>query len=224
MLRWLVPLLLLLGPSTSSAVPCLPGTLQDYINLGATGCEIGAVTFASFTVEPGQSFATPIAPGEVQVIPSGSPSAPTLVLGYEHAASAGELLESFFRFQASASVALIEDFIGIGSASASGDGVVTAAQDVCPDGSFGAIPTGCPNPALTLIGVVTESLSFPSESQGLPSATFLDLFVDVVIDGGLEGSASLGSVTLRLVPEPASVLLLALGLAPLALSRARRAS
>jgi hypothetical protein len=44
------------------------------------------------------------------------------------------------------------------------------------------------------------------------------------VDGGLEGSAGLGSVTIVLTPEPASVLLLVLGLTPLAVSRARRAS
>lgn len=222
---WLGPALgILLGPSLASAVPCAPGTLQGYIDLGAAGCSVGAVQVQGFASQPGQSFATAIDPALVQITPGGTALAPTLVLSYQAAAGTGELLESFFRFQASAAD-LVASGLAMAGASATGDGAVTAAEDLCPGGSFGAIPSDCPTDAATLILFAIESDSLLSDVAGFPATSFADLFIDVVVDGGLEGSASLGTVTiaLTLVPEPASALLLALGLVPLGLRRCRRA-
>jgi len=208
----------------ASAAPCLPGTLQDYIDLGATGCSLGSVVAADFSLAPGQSFATPIDPSLVQVIPGGSPAAPSITLGFGVSAQAGELFESFFHFDASAPE-LSGDAIQIDTATASGDGVVTATQDVCPDGAFaGSSPIGCPTSPRALIAFLTESDSGADSTPFSPPAGFFDLFVDIAIDGGLAGAASLGAVTLTLVPEPSTALLLALGLLPLVVSRARRAS
>lgn len=215
---WL--LLSLLVPGAVSAAPCLPGSFADYLALGASGCELGPVAVASFSVEPGQSFASPIDPATVQVTPGGS--AGTLTLGFAASATAGELLELFFRMQVTAP-ALVAAGIAIASQSVSGDGVVTATQDLCPDGLFsGNAPIGCSSTPETLITFATESDALLSADVGLAGAAFLDVFTDVAIDGGLAGSAGLGTVTLTFVPEPASGTLVAVGLALVALYRARR--
>jgi hypothetical protein len=102
---------------------------------------------------------------------------------------------------------------------------VTATQDVCPDGSFfPGIPAGCPGAASTLITFVSESDSLLTENAGFAGAAFLDVFADIAVDGGLAGSAGLGSVTLSFstIPEPSTAALLATGLALLARSRTRR--
>jgi len=217
-------LLAILVPWEASAAPCLPGSLQNYIDLGATGCSLGSIVAANFSTEPGQSFATPIDPNLVQMTPGGSASAPKLLLSFDVTAQAGELFESFFHFDASAPT-LAGDAIQIDTGSAAGDGVVTATQDVCPGGVFfPGVPIGCPNSAAALIAFVTESDSGADSADFSPPASFFDIFVDVAVDGGLAGSASLGAVAITLVPEPSTVLLLAIGLAPLAVSRARRAA
>jgi hypothetical protein len=102
--------------------------------------------------------------------------------------------------------------------------VVTATQDLCPDGLFGGgVPLGCPTAPATLISFLTELDSLLAAEAGFAAAGFLDVFTDVAIDGGLEGSAGLGSVRLSFgtVPEPSTALLCAAGLALLARSRAR---
>jgi hypothetical protein len=224
MVRRLVLALAVLIPWQASAGPCVPGTLQDYIDLGDPGCSLGALVAARFQLEAGQSFATPIDPHTVQMTPGGSPSAPRLVLSFDVAAAAGDLFESFFHFDASAP-ALTGGVIQIDTASASGDGVVTATQDICPDGLFlPGVPNGCPNPAASLVAFVTESNSGGDAAGISPAASLFDVFVDVTVDGGLAGSASLGAVSITLAPEPSAAQLLASALAPLALMRARRPS
>jgi hypothetical protein len=218
---WLAPTLgLFLQATSAAAIPCAPGTLQSYIDLGADGCSVGAAQLQGFTSVPGQSFATPVDPTLVQVTPGGSALAPALLLSYQVSAAPGELLESFFRFQVS-----VADLVGAGlamaGAAASGDGAVTATQEICADGLFGSLPTDCPTEPGVVILYAIEGDALLDDAASFPAAALADLFVDVVVDGAAEGSASLGSVTisLALVPEPASALLLALGLVPLGLRR-----
>jgi hypothetical protein len=217
---WL--LLSLLVPGAVSAAPCLSGSFADYVALGASGCELGPVSVAQFSVEPGQSFASPIDPATVQVTPGGSASVGTLTLTFAASAAAGELLELFFRMNVTAPV-LVAAGIAIASGSASGDGVVTATQDLCPDGLFsGNAPIGCSSTPETLIAFASESDALLSADVGLAGATFLDVFTDIAIDGGLAGAAGLGTVMLTFVPEPDTGALVAVGLALVSLYRARR--
>ena len=215
----------LLLAQAARAVPCLPGSLQDYIDLGVSGCTLGDATVSAFGAAPGQTFAVPIDPSLIQVTPGGSPGTAILQLNFSSSAGAGELLEAFFHFFVSAPT-LFGYGVDLASASATGDGVVTATQDVCPDGFFaGNSPTLCPTAASALITFLTESDSLLSDQAGFASASsFFDVFTDVAIDGGLAGSANLGSVTLSFgpVPEPSTAALLAAGLALLARSRAGR--
>lgn len=227
-LRWACGTLVLffLVGRAATAAPCLPGSLQDYINLGSAGCSVGTVSVTDFAIAPGQSFATPIAPQTILVTPGGTVDAPTLDLTFNVNAAAGELLESFLHFFASAPT-LFGAGIALGSASASGDGVVTAIQDLCPDGAFFSnVPLGCPTSAEALIVFQSESDSLLAAEAFLAAAGFVDVFADVAVDGGLAGSASLASVRLSFetVPEPSTALLAGLGLALLARWRPRRES
>jgi hypothetical protein len=212
----------LLAPGASAA-PCVPGTLQSYIALGGTGCDLGVLDVAGFAIVPGQSFATPIDPALVQVAPGGTPQSPTLILTLGSNAGAGQLLESIFRFSVSASFDLTGVGVALGAASASGDGAVTAVLDVCAGGSFfPTLPLGCTgSEAATAIAFAIADEAGLAELATVAGAGFFDVFADITIDGGLAGSSSLGSATLSFVPEPSTALLVVLGLAFFAVRRHR---
>ncbi len=106
--------------SVACAGPCVSGTLQDYINLGATGCQSGFATFTGFTSEPGQTAASPINPSLVLVTPGGSALDPTLQFTLDSNASANQLFESFFRFGVTATVPLSDTMMLNGSATVDG--------------------------------------------------------------------------------------------------------
>lgn len=206
---------LLLCSSAAFADPCLPGTLQDYINRGPIGCTLGVALFADFTTVPGQSFATIIDPASVQVTPDGTSGKPALEFTLNADANAGQLLESVFRFDVSA-LGLSSSTMTLGpSSAATGDGVATATEDICPGGTFtGDQPLGCPNSPASLITFAADFGSSTSDTANFSPASFFDIFVDLTVDGGTFGSAHLDSATVQVsaqpapVPEPASALLL----------------
>ena len=215
-------LLLSMG-STASAALCGNGSLQNYLSLGSGGCQLGVVTFSNFQVVSGQNGATAIGATEVQVTPSGSPLNPLFMISFTNpTATSGQLLESIFRFSVSgapltgASLAL--------AGSATGDGVVTNVLNVCPGGNFNSNAIdGCPNSrtAITFISAIDQQFN---DSTGPVAASFFDVFFDLTLDGGPNGSATLSSATVGVTatPEPAAGLLFAAGLAAIAGLRARR--
>jgi hypothetical protein len=206
-----------------SGAPCVPGNLQSFVNLGATGCQVSTVQFSDFTIVPGLTIATPIDPAQVQVTPGGSAMNPMLLFTLETTATAGEVFQSFFRF--SASGPLIGAAISLTPPTATGDAAVTGILDVCPDGSFsGNAPLGCPTSPASLIVFGIDGSSLLSDSANFPASSFFDVFVDLTIDGGASGSAALGSATVGFtsIPEPSAGLLAALGLSALGVLRARR--
>lgn len=213
---------LLSGSVASLAGPCVPGTLQTYIDLGSSGCDLGLVTFGSFQTAPGQNLATPIGPSAVQVSPGGTPFAPSLTFTLNQTANATDLFESFFRFQATGPLAW--DAITLNNPSATGDGVVTATEDICPDANFsGNAPQGCPA-SQSLVAFATADLAALSDSKTFPVSSFFDIFVDLTVDGGIDGTAVLPSATVQLsaVPEPSSVFLVLAGLGAIGLARRQR--
>lgn len=216
-------LLLALG-GTAFAAQCTNGSLQTYINLGAGGCQFGAVTFSSFQIVPGQNAATPISPTGVLFTPGGSTYTPFIRIGLTNpTAISGGLLESIFRFSVSGS-RLIGASLAL-AGSVTGDGLITNVLDVCPDASFsGNSPGGCstaPASAITFIDANNQQLT---ETAGPFAASFFDVFVDLTLDGGASGSATLSSATVGVLatPEPSAGLLFAFGLAAIAGLRSRR--
>lgn len=224
MKQFLLLLLVVCGlTGAATAGPCLPGSLQDYINLGAAGCSLGAANVSDFVVVPGQTFASPIDPSTVQITPVGG-SLSRLDLFFDESALAGDLLESFFRFHASGQ-GLFLSGVRLSDAGATGDGVVTATSDTCAGGSFaGNEPSGCAGMAGSAVTLKADGISIPYDRGIFPATSFFDVFVDITIDGGLSGSANLGrtSVLVGVVPEPSQVLLMLTGLASLALVRVRK--
>lgn len=205
----------------AAANPCVSGTLQDFIDLAA-GCEIGSTVFAGFVVLPGLPAATAIDPNLIEVAPGGSVAEPALVFAFNVSSAPGDLYEAFFHYSvaAGAGVALNGASVALGGASASGDGAVTAVQDLCLDGVFpGGVPPGCTGTALTLIAFAIDA-DAGNDSALFANASMIDVFVDFVVDGALDGAATLGSGTSQYmttastpVPEPPTLALALLALA-----------
>lgn len=95
-----VGLLLSLPLCAASVVtpPCVPGTLADYIALGARGCEIGGTVFANF----GYAIVVnnvPVPPAnQILVTPLAMPAEAILAFSANWAAAAGETQESVISY------------------------------------------------------------------------------------------------------------------------------
>jgi hypothetical protein len=198
--------------SLCSGSTCTNGSLASYIALGSGGCTIGTNTLFDFHTLTGISGATPIAPGDVSISPSGGDFSPGFTASVSQTAAANTQLELIFTYEISGS-SYAGDSITLSGSSETGDGAVTDIQNFCAGGTFGPDGvTGCTGLAgslLTLDGVQNQN------STTLGPASFLDVTDDFTIDGGLAGSASGGTITDRFsaVPEPITFLLTALGLA-----------
>jgi hypothetical protein len=99
---------------------------------------------------------------------------------------------------------------------ATGDGVALLIEELCRDGLFATPPSGCGGvESLALLPFVTSFDADVDESVAFVDTASLDVVANFIIDGGLEGTAELGSGTLRFVttavvtpvPEPPSVAL-----------------
>ena len=206
--------------STAFGAACLPGTLQDYVNLGASGCQNGNVIFSSFTSAPGQFGAIPIGLSQVAVLPGGSAFFSNLQFTINQTATSGQLLESFFRFKA-AGPSLVAATVNINSPFVTNDGANIASLDICPGAMFsGNSPSGCPA-SQSAISLETVGFSMLSDSKMFTASSFFDVFADLTADGGSGGSARFGSasVTINSTPEPATTLLVLGGLTMLALTK-----
>lgn len=203
-LNLLSGLLLISGSVLAST--CQPGTLQDYINLGAGGCQTGAVTFGGFASAPGQNNATSIPLTQVLINPGGTLYMPSLQFVLNQSASTGQLYESFFRFKVLNST-LVGARLNLNSPSATGNGAVTAGLDICRGGSFaGNSPSGaCGNQSPSLLTVATADFSMLMDSTAFAPTKLLDLFADLTADGGVgNGTARFNSATVSFdaIPEP----------------------
>jgi PEP-CTERM motif len=204
---------MLCATSLGSAAVCVPGTLQSYIGLGSGGCQLGTLLFDNFAIASGQSIATPINPSQVQVTPGGSAFLPSLLFTLNSVAGPGAVFESFFRFQAVGLETGVS--IALNNPTATGDGAVTGTLDVCRNGTFaGGAPIGCSGTSGSAIAFQIAGDSQLSDSAAFASSSFFDVFVDLTIDGGLAGTASLPSATVAVAaaPEPATLWLIAAGL------------
>jgi PEP-CTERM motif len=208
-----------------SAGPYGTGSLASYIALGSTGYTIGANTLSTFQGLAGKAGATPISSADVTITPLGGTANPELNAAISMRVGAGVLLETLFTYQISGQPS-VSDSIALANSTQSGNGALTNLQDFCGGGMSG--PDGVtecaafPRTLLTLNGVQNQ------DSASFAPVTLLSVTDDFTLDGGLTGSASGGNISdqFRAVPEPATVLLAAIGFA-LALgikSRSRSAS
>ena len=206
-----------IAPLASAAVMCASGTLASYEALGVAGCTIGTNTVFGFNTPSGISGATPIAPGSVNIMPSGGTSSPTLTFTISATASNGSLLEALINYSISGNQ-YTSDSITLAGSSSSGNGAVTDIQNYCLGGSFDSTgvnncSSGNTNEHL-LLGDGSDSVSFSPTSS-------LNVTDDYTLDSGGSGSGNTaggGTITdsftaTAAVPEPGTYLLVAAGLA-----------
>jgi hypothetical protein len=134
-------------------------------------------------------------------------------------ASAGEILDVLIGYSIAGGT-FTGNILSMAGATATGDGVVTVIEDKCLGGNFDPTsPIGCTGTAANLIVFLLEVGGLPEgstvEHLTFAPVAFIDLFVDIAVDGGPTGSAALASVTTQFVPEPASLGLLVVGLVSL---------
>lgn len=193
------------------AAPAVPGTLASYIALGSGGATIGTTLFSDFKLELNQTGATQI-PTSILVNPINLLGAPALEFVVQQTALAGELFELKLSYKVQ-DISLFGAEVALNTASATGDGALTATLDLT-----GSVP----QPA-TLIAVVTPNFSQLSDQTNFPSVAQVFAQTDIVVDGGATGQASARSVTNRFqvgaIPEPSSVLF---GLATFGVCATRR--
>jgi hypothetical protein len=219
----LVALLALTRTIAFAAPACLPGSLQDYINLGPGGCSIGDAQFFDFVDLGPLSGATPVLPDAVAVIPFGGPYNAGFDFALGVAAGPGEFLESRFSYTLQTLFPMVGGAsLGMAGSSATGDGVTTVVEDFCLGEAF--IFDFCFAGTSTLIVFDIGTDQSLSQQLGLPLLTTVGMMKDIAVDGGLSGSASVATVRnqFSLVPEPDSVLTMGLGLLAIACFVARR--
>jgi hypothetical protein len=187
--------------------PCSPGTFQDYIDLGSTGCTIGTSTFFDFRPGLLSTGATEIAPGSIAVTPFGGPSNPGFDFAVNATAGPGELLEAMLAYSATGG-GFVNATLAMSGSFAAPDGAVTVVEDLCLGGTFFPFePSGCTGVPLTLIVFDIGIDRDTSEGAQFAAVGLLDVFKDIVVDGGLSGSGQLGSASNQfVVPEPATFL------------------
>ena len=209
--------LLLLSPLTILATPCAQGSLQTYVNLGSTGCELGNWQFASFTLGPVPPFPT-MDPTLVNVTPGGTSLQPELLFTVNQTANAGEQFGLLFHFVVTGALDSVS--LQFNSPSFSGDGVVWAYLDVCPDGFFTYAPFGCPSAIPFLSPAVYQGHNEPADLRPLPNASFYHTSLHLYLDGQ-SGTASLESASIQFnsVPEPDVMLLTLAGLGAICFRR-----
>lgn len=186
--------------SAADALPCVPGTLSEYLALDVAGCTIGQTSFAGFAVEPFPGGATDLAPESITLAPDGIGFIVSVPEPVE--AGAGQFFGLRLLFGVENPRGLFGGTIALGESAVAPDGVNTALLDADAFGNAIAFDIGD--------GITDRVASF----GGGPSS-FFDIFVEIAIDGGIGGSATLGPTLADFsfaVPEPPALLLWALAL------------
>lgn len=211
----LLALALVATAAPVTAASCVAGSVSSYVALAGTGCTVNGLSFSDFAVGifPGQT-SQQIAPATLSIAP--------LVNGFSltSASAISAVADQLFGFRLTFDVhgtSLTGGTVAFGpSRSATGDGVLTAFLDAGPSGN--AV-------ALVIDGFADTPQSFASSAVAGYVA-----FLELGIDGGTGGSASLGpelaaltfaNGTITPVPEPESALLIVTGLIAVYVRRRR---
>ncbi|MEO8937474.1 MAG: PEP-CTERM sorting domain-containing protein [Burkholderiaceae bacterium] len=219
-------------------------SLLAYTTLGAGGCTIGAFTFTSFTRQGLSEGATAIDGISVTPVSGGglfgldftlNQGAVESFVGIESvSAPPTTVLESRISFQLTGTptARLNASTITLNGAGTTGDGNVSAIQNLCVGGRFidpytpGACSAGGTPDAQNVV-FITGIPELTSSTLAFLPTMMLAVMNDIVVDGGTAGSATLDSVSNRFtaaaaaVPEPAPLLLIGAGLISLFLRRRR---
>lgn len=216
--------------SALAAPMCMTNTLESYISLGSSGCEIGGSTFSGFEALPPITGALPIMPGNISITPVQSGNMVGLDVMINSTASAREVRQALLGYMVMAP-AITGTMVTLSGTSVTGGAFVTDIQNYCAGGSF--LPgdvTGCTGSAddsLVILNAGSQQAMFPAVST-------LNVVHDFTLDAFEGGTASGGMVMDRFtvtagpepVPEPQTYILLSSALLAIALrgrSRSHRA-
>jgi hypothetical protein len=228
-------LMALAVPTLTHAAPiCASASLADYIALGPGGCMVGDALFTDFAASNPIFDTTPIPPDLVGVSPVMSATSVGLDFSLDMTAGPDEVRDLLIRYALSGLMGLsfVGNTLSMSGSSVAPDGAVIATEEKCGGGSFGGSDPSAPCSG-DLLGLIVFDIGIDSDfSEGSPvfaATSFFDVFTGIILDGGLEGSASLGTVRNEFefaqtqpIPEPTSVLLLGTGLVAALRRRARR--
>ena len=199
------------APVFGAACPAT-GTVQDYINLGATGCEIGDKNFSSFVFTPSSGGgATQLTAAGITVTPisNGGASGTEIGLQFNSLWTAGSNAFTDTTIQFVVTIVgggafLIDDASTVQAGAFTGTGSASVTEGIC--GPVPCSPTTSTNTINTAgTTILSDHITFT------PTGSILAI-KDIGVSGGTNGTASLSQVTdtfsQTAVPEPASVLLL----------------
>lgn len=208
--------LFLFGSALSAApLSCVPGTLQDYFDLGSDGCLLSDKVVSGFTPLSIPTSATAIVPTRIFVTPDFTPFSPALTFSGTLTAPASAFLDIRFSYLVRSPLPIIGLSAALDGVTVSGDGAITVIKEHC-DGEFSAGDcTGTPGIPLIVFAIDGDAELLASTAYD-PPLFLLGVADDIGIDGGLDGEASFGSVTNRFfeaspVPEPSTAVSLVLG-------------
>jgi hypothetical protein len=208
---------LLLSGRSQAAPLCGADSLTNYLSLGS--CSIGGATFSNFSlVTPLPTGAAAIPANSVIVLPFSTTTSVGFQFLFDVTSTSFQLKELLFGYLASAA-GFTDATLSMPGAIATGDGVVTAVQDLCIGGAFttGSL-SGCSAMQDANIAFAIDGDQSLSETLSFASVPLLGIVNDIAVDGGLNGNASLaGGITNSFtvaspVPEPATVSLVAAGI------------
>jgi hypothetical protein len=218
---------LVLSGRSQAAPLCGADSLTNYLSLGS--CSIGGATFSNFSlVTPLPTGANAVSTNSVIVLPFSTTTSVGFQFLFDITSTSFQLNELLFGYLASAA-GFTDATLSIPGATASGDGGVTAIQDLCIGGAFttGSIG-GCSATQDANVAFAIDGDQSLSETLSFASVPLLGIVNDIAVDGGLNGNAALAggftnSFTVTSpVPEPATVGLVFTGLAWMLRSRYRR--